>query len=364
MPGAEMSAWEEAAGEGRAAHGPIVITVFNQKGGVGKTTTAVNLAVGLAAFGRSVILLDLDSQSNATTSVGIVTPPRLSAYDLLAGHATFAEVGRATRYPRLTLCGSTDELAGIDIDLAGMPEPHRQLQRALGSVPAGIDVVVIDCPPALGLVPVNALVAADWVLMPVVPEPLARDGLYKAWHHVQRIRANLNARLGAASILLTMVEDDPLHGGMAATIRTEFGDGVLDIEVPRHPSVVDAASRDLPAVVIDPGSPVTAAYLDLVDVALARFPVPGLAVTGVCDRGTATAALEAWSAERLPNSPSMIAVEAAAPRPVRPPQESGAAHTPLWLVAAALVLLAVGGALGFIWGASIFDPPARHTESR
>jgi len=350
-----MSAWEQPAQGGDGGRNPIVVTVFNQKGGVGKTTTAVNLAVCLAAFGRSVILLDLDSQSNATTSLGLVTPPRLSAYDLLAGGATFAEVGRATRYPRLTLCGATDELAGIDIDLAAIGEPHRRLQRALRTVPAGIDVVVIDCPPALGLVPVNALVAADWVLMPVVPEPLARDGLYKAWHHVQRIRANLNARLGAASILLTMVTDDPLHQGMAATIRTEFGDNVLDVEVPRDRSVVAASARDLPAAVLDPASAVTRAHLDLVDRMLQRFPVPGLAVAGVCDRDTALAALHAWSAERVPNSPSIIAVEAAADTPPGKRVKAGSGR--VWWVVLAMVLLAVGGAVGFILGASIFDLP-------
>ena len=359
-----MSAWDEPARGGDGARKPIVITVFNQKGGVGKTTTAVNLAVCLAAFGRSVVLLDLDSQSNATTSLGLVTAQRLSAYDLLAGGATFAEVGRPTRYSQLTLCGATDELAGIDIDLAVIDEPHRRLQRALRTVPAGIDVVVIDCPPALGLVPVNAVVAADWVLMPVVPEPLARDGLYKAWHHVQRIRANLNAGVGDASILLTMVTDDPLHQGMAETIRTEFGDHVLEVEIPRDRSVVAASARDLPAAVLDPASAVTQAYLDLVDLALQRFPVPGLAVAGVCDRDTALASLRAWSAERVPNSPSIIAVDVAESKPDLAPKPGSRR---LWWMVVVIVLLAVGGALGFILGATLFDlppPAAPHDEMR
>lgn len=347
-----MSAWGHPDQGGE--RGPIVITVFNQKGGIGKTTTAVNLAVCLAAFGRSVILLDLDSQSNATTSLGLVTPPKLSAYDLLAGGATFSEVARPTRYPRLSLCGAADELSGIDIDLATIEGPHRRLQRALSTVPAGIDVVVIDCPPALGLVPVNALVAADWVLMPVMPEPLARDGLYKAWHHVQRIRANLSARLGAASILLTMVTDDPLHRGMAATIRTEFGDTVLDVEIPRDRMVVAASARDLPAAVLDPDSPVTQAHLDLVEKVLERFSVPGLAVAGVCDRDTALATLKAWSSERVPNSPSIIAAEdAEAKSDTRNKSGKGCG----WRLMVAFLLLAVGGALGFILATAIPDPP-------
>lgn len=242
---------------------PIVITVFNYKGGVGKTTTSVNLAVGLAALGCRTILIDLDGQGNATSSLGMTSRATVGSYNLIAGSADLAGASHATTYPGLSVCPATDELAGTDLELAMASQPQSQLRLRLeqGSVEA--DVVLIDCPPALGMLPVNGLVASDWVILPVSPEPLAREGLHKAWYNVNRIRLNLNRDLQVMGILVTLAEAADVHDRFTESIRADFGPRVLPIKVPRDQAVLEASAKDCPVVIHDPDSAAARAYVNL-----------------------------------------------------------------------------------------------------
>lgn len=249
----------EAAGGGR----PVVVTIFNQKGGIGKTTTTVNLAVALAAMGRRVVLIDLDSQSNATSSLGMTAPPASGSYRLVTGAATLTEAMVATPFPGLWLCPATDELVGADIELALAEAPQTHLRGSIHDHPADVDFVLIDCPPALGMLPVNALVASDLAILPVSPEPLAREGLLKAWRHIHRIRVNLNQSLFVMGVLLTMVDRMAVHREFGATVRAEFGSRVLPVTVPRDPVILAASAQEMPVVVFDPETAASKAYIRL-----------------------------------------------------------------------------------------------------
>ncbi|MGE5505223.1 MAG: ParA family protein [Actinomycetota bacterium] len=352
---------------------PTVLVVFNQKGGIGKTTTSVNLAVALAAFGRSVVVIDLDSQSNATSSLGLVGPPPTGAYELISGRASLKKARKPTPYPGLWVCGATAELAGADIELAVADQPQRQLAHALERLPDGVDWVVVDCPPALGMLPVNALVAGDAVLLPVAPEPMARDGLHKAWHHILRIRSHLNPGLEVAGILLTMAENEDVHARMAETIRTEFGERVLPVVVPRDSTVMRASVRDLPVVAMAPEAPASRAYLDLAQLLIDRVaagalrPVAAVPADPYVEdepaaapedrpaftRALAVANLEEWGREAMANS-------VPADEHGQPPipnwgsaldeRDHAFAASPWWKVGVAVLLVALGAVLGFVAG--------------
>lgn len=341
---------------------PTVVTIFNQKGGIGKTTTAVNLSVCLAAMGHTVVLVDLDSQSNATTGLGLVAPPTRGAYELIAGTATLAEVRKPTAFPNLFVCAATDELAGADIELAVADDPQHRLARAVKGLPGDVDYVVVDCPPALGMLPVNGLVACDWAILPVTPEPMARDGLAKAWRHIQRIRANLNRHLEVAGILLTMTGADGLRSAMAETIRAEFGRRVLATSIPYDPVVVEASSHDRPVVVHAPDSAAARAYVELAGRIVASTHARahggmvaddegGPPASGV-DPAPVTAVLRQWRGA-APDHPSAAGhgddpeqgwtpAEAALGRPVVPGMR--------WKLAVAALLLLLGGVVGFVAG--------------
>lgn len=247
---------------------PAIVTVFNQKGGVGKTTTAVNIAVCLAAFGRRVALIDLDSQSNATANLGVPPPVATGAYHLITGQVPFAECLRATPFENLRLVGGSDELAWADIELAMGEQPEAALNRALAVPPDGLDYIVVDCPPAPGIVSVNALVAADMVVMPVMPSPHALDGLHKAWWNVTRVRSHFGRDMEGLHILLTMTEDGDVTRRLSADIMAEFGARVMPIMVPRDGSVIEAASRDLPVAVLASGSGPARAYVRVAELLL------------------------------------------------------------------------------------------------
>ncbi|MGE5547797.1 MAG: ParA family protein [Solirubrobacterales bacterium] len=332
---------------------PEVVVIFNQKGGIGKTTTSVNLAACLAALGHRVALIDLDSQGNATANLGITGPLTRGAHDLFFGTASLAEVLRPTDFDRLSVCGATEELTAAEFQLASVSDPQRCLDRAIDAARGVADYVVIDCPPALGLPTVNALVAGDLALMPASPEPMSRDGLAKAWRQIQRVRANLNHRLDVAGILLTMTASDGLHQAMAATIRAEFGARVLATEIPYDPAVVEASSRDLPVVVHAPDSPAAKAYLDVARTVVARTRAArGTDPAG--DAATAGAALRAW--HRLEDSydPPWADEHGEEPEAGWVPQTAPAVMPAGfgWRVGVAALLFLLGAVVGFAAGAA------------
>ncbi len=348
---------------------PIVVTVFNQKGGIGKTTSSVNLATCLAAAGWRVALIDVDSQSNATTSLGMVAMPAPGAYHLLKGSVPVTETLQPTRFGGLRVCRADDELAGIGVELALEPNPHSMLRQRLHAADIGVDVVIIDCPPALGLLPINALVASHLAIVPVTPEPMARDGLHRAWRHLQRIRAKLNPHLQLGGVLLTLAREDPIHSALSATLHKELGNRMLAIEVPFDPQVPAAAQHDLPVCVYDPFCAATRAYLALAEglagkirrIALERDG--GGCTLAAFDMATARATLRDWrrqaspsaatASEEPPNAGGWLAddhEEALAPEPKRARPAPGLAGF-LGFAAGALIgigLAVAGRSLGWL----------------
>ncbi|RAU22256.1 amidase [Paramagnetospirillum kuznetsovii] len=347
-----------SAGTGK----PSVVVVFNQKGGIGKTTTSVNLAVCLAALGKNVILIDLDAQSNASTSVGLSAPAATGAYQLLRGDVDVEHACRPTPYPNLRLVAGSDDLSWADVEIAVKPDPQYVLERALATTPSDVDVVVIDCPPAFGILSVNASVAADVVILPVVPSPMALDGLHKAWWNIQRVRTHFNRDLDTMGILFTMTEDSELMHRLEEAIAASFGARVLPVMIPRDMQVIEAAARDLPLVVLDPSTPAAVAYRRLAEVALARLidrggkPVSG---DGVEER------LHEWRKPR-PHSTEPGALPSVHESP---PMEPGPAPAqswddelsatvddiPLvtglgWKIGVAVLLVALGAVLGYAFG--------------
>lgn len=335
---------------------PSVVTVFNQKGGVGKTTTSVNLALCLAAFGRKVVLIDLDSQSNATTSLGVTPPVATGAYHLLTGRATFAQAMKTTAYDGLSVVGGSDELSWADIELALGKDPEKGMARALENLPSGVEVVVVDCPPAPGIVSVNALVAADIVVMPVMPSPHALDGLHKAWWNVNRVRTNFNRDMRAIHILLTVAEDGDLATRLGTDIANEYGARVFPITVPRDEVVVEAAARDLPVAVLAPSSAPARSYLRVAEMLL---PALSRGLAAAASREQAGTALSQWHDEMAQTSASQAAAVGGGSAPTREWtgqvdsvekwESAGGDNAGGWArkFAVALFFLLIGGVLGF-----------------
>ncbi len=364
-----MSATDGGGGRGGAK--PTVVVVFNQKGGIGKTTTSVNLAVGLAALGREVILVDLDAQSNATTSVGLSSPAATGAYQLLRGEVDVSHACRPTPYPNLRLVAGSDDLSWADVEIAVKPEPQYVLERALETTPADVDVVVIDCPPAFGILSVNAAVAADVVILPVVPSPMALDGLHKAWWNIQRVRKHFNRDLDTMAILFTMTEESELMHRLTEAIMASFGGRVLPVMVPRDLKVIEAAARDIPLVVLDPETPAAQAYLRLAELALTRLIGTGNRELPEGARDRAMGVLREWRKPRpvshepgaLPPVHESPAVEPG-PQPGPNWDEEIAANSdqmPLvtglgWKIGVAVMLVALGSVLGFAFGRWMYLP--------
>ena len=356
---------ENAAADKRSK--PTIITVFNQKGGVGKTTSSVNLAVCMAALGKRVVLIDLDSQSNATTNVGVTPPISTGAYQLITGRAPLDECLRKTDYDNLRLVGGSDELAWADIELAMKPECQGILSAVLAKAPDDIDILVIDCPPAPGIVSVNALVAADVVVMPVMPSPHALDGLHKAWWNVNRVRSHYNHDLHTINIVLTMTEEGPLTQRLSEDIIAEFGPRVMPVLVPRDNVVIEAAAHDLPVVSMAPQSPPARAYLRLAELLLTRVShmTGGKEESRLSDgleHDSAADKLAVWSAE-LNGRRSNLAV----PQPGEMPDPSWTEAPELaaaiigpgggWKIGAAVLLVAIGAVGGFAVATALYRFP-------
>ena len=253
----------------------IRIAVANQKGGVGKTTTAINLATALAAIGWRVLLLDLDPQGNASTGLGVTQAQRTrSTYDVLIGSASAVEAAVATRVPRLDLLPATVDLSGAEIELVALEDRAHRLDKALQATPVGRwDICLIDCPPSLGLLTVNALVTAGHLLVPLQCEFFALEGLSQLLQTVERIRVAFNPELAILGVALTMFDRrNNLSQAVSDDVRACLGNAVFETIVPRNVRLSEAPSHGLPALIYDLKCPGSEAYLRLARELIGRLP--------------------------------------------------------------------------------------------
>jgi len=253
----------------------IRIAVANQKGGVGKTTTCINLATALAAIGWRVLLIDLDPQGNASTGLGVSHAQRSrSTYDVLIGSASPVEVAIASRVPRLDLLPATQDLSGAEIELVSLEDRAHRLDKALAATPVGCwDICLIDCPPSLGLLTVNALVAARHLLVPLQCEFFALEGLSQLLQTVERIRVSFNPELSILGVALTMFDKrNNLSQAVSEDVRACLGAAVFETVVPRNVRLSEAPSHGLPALIYDLRCPGSEAYLRLARELIGRLP--------------------------------------------------------------------------------------------
>ena len=242
-----------------------LITVANQKGGVGKTTSTVNLAAALAQHGARVLVIDLDPQGNASTAFGIDHHESIpSVYEVLVHGAALADVAvPAADVPGLDCVPATIDLAGAEIELVSMVARESRLHKAIQALPTSYDYVFIDCPPSLGLLTVNALVAAREVLIPIQCEFYALEGLSQLLRNIELVRSHLNAELHVSTILLTMFDARTrLAEQVAAEVRSHFGDTVLPSTIPRSVRISEAPGYGQSVMTYDPASRGAAAYAD------------------------------------------------------------------------------------------------------
>lgn len=247
-----------------------ILALANQKGGVGKTTTAINLGTALAAIGEQVLVIDLDPQGNASTGLGIERRHRkVSTYHVLAGEASLAEACIPTAVPRLMIAPSTMDLLGLELEMASAPDRAHRLRNNLKSLAdsaatQGITYILIDCPPSLNLLTINALAAADAVLVPLQCEFFALEGLSQLLHTVEQVRGALNARLTIQGIVLTMFDPrNNLSAQVVADVRSFMGDKVYETMIPRNVRVSEAPSHGKPVLLYDLKCSGSQAYLRL-----------------------------------------------------------------------------------------------------
>lgn len=256
----------------RARPSPHVIAVVNQKGGVGKTTTAINLGTALAHRGQRVLIVDLDPQGNASTGLGIDPHSRqTSSYDVVSGTASLARAVRSSAVERLDIVPATVDLSGADVELVTDPGRAQRLKAALEAAPMPHDFVLIDCPPSLNLLTLNAMAAADSVIVPLQCEFFALEGLTQLLGTIRRVQSRLNPELRIHGIVLTMFDRrNRLSAQVEEDVRANLGDIVYQTVIPRNVRLSEAPSHALPALVYDHDCAGSRAYRSLATEVLGR----------------------------------------------------------------------------------------------
>jgi len=250
-----------------------IIAIANQKGGVGKTTTTINLGTALAAVGKRVLLVDLDPQGNASTGLGIFVPDRKkTTYDLLMQSAQLYEIIHSTTIPNLFVAPANTDLSSVDMELVTNKTRVLRLRQAVETSSLPYDYVLIDCPPSLNLLTVNAMVAADSVLVPLQCEFFALEGLSQLMLTIQEVRRNLNPKLRIQGVVLTMFDGrNNLANQVEDDVRENLGQIVYQTKIPRNVRLSEAPSHSIPALIYDHKSAGSVAYQKLAAEMLRRF---------------------------------------------------------------------------------------------
>lgn len=257
--------------DGSSKKTPRILSIANQKGGVGKTTTSVNLATALSAIGQKVLLVDLDPQGNASTGLGIKRAGlRRSTYDIIFEDASIEETVKHTKVPGLDVLPSSIHLSGAEIELVNMPRREFRLKDGF-SQQINYDYIIIDCPPSLSLLTLNALVASDAIVVPLQCEFYALEGLSHLVKTIERVKKTFNPNLEIHGVVLTMFDKrNNLSEAVSNDVREYFGDTVYKTVIPRNVRLSEAPSYGLPAIVYDMRCPGAKAYISLAKEVLKR----------------------------------------------------------------------------------------------